>query len=93
MPISVRLKSQHGLRDVVAESGLSQAAIASRARISPQRLNQLLNGPSRKFGMELDSAESLEDALNVPRGSLFGLPRTEYERARPYLGDSEEVSA
>ncbi len=66
---TVTVRDARALREALDQADESQASLARRALISPQRLCQLRNGRFPRVSIE--AAAALESALRVPRGSLF----------------------
>lgn len=77
----VHVRDVDQLRAHVRQRGTSQAYLAAQADMTPARLSQLLTGARATVSVEVACA--LEDALAVPRGTLFA--GADPELAAPYF--------
>lgn len=81
MPLYVRVRNRTLFREAVEARG-TQVELAAAAGVSPQRVNQLINGP-KVVRVNLRAAATMERHLGVPPGHLFF--------ADPNLGDDIAV--
>ncbi|WP_370944057.1 helix-turn-helix domain-containing protein [Amycolatopsis sp. cg5] len=79
MTVSVRVRSLPALIERTLAAG-SQRQLADKVGISPTSINLLMQG--KRSTVRLDTAAGIEDALGVPRGSLFVF--TDLELVGPY---------
>jgi transcriptional regulator with XRE-family HTH domain len=73
--IYVHLRDPDRLRTAIGKSGVSQAHIARRCNLNPERISQLVLGKTRS--LPIPDAAALENALGVMRGTLFRIPDAE----------------
>ncbi len=83
MTTHVYARQDAALRDCVKRDGGTQTGVAERAGMTLSRLNQLCTG--KDTGIPVRLAARLEDALGVPRGTLFTADRDAVEFLAPYL--------
>ncbi|MEV6226881.1 helix-turn-helix transcriptional regulator [Saccharopolyspora shandongensis] len=81
--ITVTLRDPDALRAALDQEDTTQADLARRAYVSPQRLCQLLNGHAPRVAIE--AAVAIETALNVPRGSLFHIEKRDADLIAQYM--------
>ena len=87
MSVSVRVRNLPELLDRVEAAG-SQRQLAGRVGISATSINSLVQG--KRSTVRLDTAAGIEDALGVPRGSLFVI--TDLDLVCPYTRDAADAA-
>ncbi|QWF78748.1 helix-turn-helix domain-containing protein [Amycolatopsis sp. CA-230715] len=85
--VTVRVRSLAALLERTQAAG-SQRQLANAVGISPTAINLLIQG--KRSTVRLDTAAGIEDALGVPRGSLFVF--TDLALVAPYAREGADAA-
>jgi transcriptional regulator with XRE-family HTH domain len=86
MAVFVRIRDVTALRDRMALTQITQAALARAAHTSPARISQIMSG--RITTITVAAAAAIERALGVPRGTHFAVPEP-VDLVQPYVTPDE----